>query len=50
MIAGGGEVGRKVAELLNDCGEVTFIIDSQPGAAVNLVGNVLDTQTLNKQI
>ena len=48
LIAGGGEVGRKVAELLTDCGEETFIIDSQPGAAVNLVGNVLDTQILKQ--
>jgi Trk K+ transport system NAD-binding subunit len=48
LIAGGGEVGRKVAELLNDCGEETFIIDSQPGASVNLVGNVLDTQILKQ--
>ena len=48
LIAGGGEVGRKVAELLNDCGEETFIIDSQPGAGVNLVGNVLDTQILKQ--
>ncbi|MGZ8486316.1 MAG: potassium channel family protein [Candidatus Binatia bacterium] len=48
LIAGGGEVGRKVAELLTDCGEETFIIDSQPGPGVNLVGNVLDTQILKQ--
>ena len=48
LIAGGGEVGRKVAELLNDAGEKTFIVDSQPGPAVNLVGNVLDTQILQQ--
>ena len=48
LIAGGGEVGRKVAELLTDAGEETFIIDSQPGPGVNLVGNVLDTQILKQ--
>ncbi len=48
LIAGGGEVGRKVAELLTDCGEETFIIDSQSGPGVNLVGNVLDTQILKQ--
>jgi Trk K+ transport system NAD-binding subunit len=48
LIAGGGEVGRKVAELLTDCGEETFIIDSQAGPGVNLVGNVLDTQILKQ--
>ena len=30
LIAGGGEVGRKVAELLADAGEETFIIDTSP--------------------
>ena len=48
LIAGGGEVGRKVAELLTDAGEETFIIDSRPGPGVNLVGNVLDTQILKQ--
>jgi Trk K+ transport system NAD-binding subunit len=48
LIAGGGEVGRKVAELLTDCGEETFIIDSQNGPGVNLVGNVIDTQILKQ--
>ncbi|MGH7818014.1 MAG: potassium channel family protein, partial [Candidatus Binatia bacterium] len=41
-------VGRKVAELLSDAGEETFMIDSQPGPGVNLVGNVLDTQILKQ--
>ena len=48
LIAGGGEVGRKVVQLLNDCGEKTFLIDSQPGPGVDLVGNVLDTQVLQQ--
>ncbi|HXF76071.1 MAG TPA: NAD-binding protein, partial [Methylomirabilota bacterium] len=48
LIAGGGEVGRKVAELLTDAGEETFIIDAQPLAGVHLVGNVMDTQILKQ--
>lgn len=48
LIAGGGEVGRKVAELLTDCGEQTFMIDIQPGPDVNVIGNVLDTQILKQ--
>lgn len=48
VIAGGGEVGRKVAQLLSDCGEKTLLIDSHAGPGVDLVGNVLDTQILEK--
>ena len=48
LIAGGGEVGRKVAQLLKDCGEQTFMIDTRPGPGVDLVGNVLDTQILQQ--
>jgi Trk K+ transport system NAD-binding subunit len=48
VIAGGGEVGRKVNELLLDAGEETFLIDAQPGSEVNLVGNVLDTKVLRE--
>ena len=48
LIAGGGEVGRKVAQLLTDCGEKTFIIDIEPAPGVDLVGNVLDTAVLKQ--
>jgi Trk K+ transport system NAD-binding subunit len=48
VIAGGGEVGHKVNELLLDAGEHTFLIDAHPGPEVNLVGNVLDTKVLNE--
>jgi Trk K+ transport system NAD-binding subunit len=48
VIAGGGEVGRKVNELLLDAGEQTFLIDAQAGTEVNLVGNVLDTKVLKE--
>ncbi len=48
LVAGGGEVGRKVVELLRDAGEETFLIDNHPGPGVNLVGNVVDTQILKQ--
>ncbi len=48
LVCGGGEVGRKVVELLTDAGEETFVIDSRPGPGVNLLGNVLDTQILKQ--
>ncbi len=48
LIAGGGEVGRKVAQLLNDCGEQTIMIDIRPGPGVDVVGNVLDMQVLQQ--
>ena len=37
-----------MAQLLTDCGEKTFMIDSHPGPGVDLVGNVLDTQILKQ--
>ena len=46
LIAGCGEVGRKVADLLADAGEKTFTIDNRPGPGVDLVGNVLDRKVL----
>ncbi|HZD41547.1 MAG TPA: NAD-binding protein [Terriglobales bacterium] len=48
IVAGAGEVGRKVAELLADAGEETFLINNQPGSGVNLVGNVLDTRVFKE--
>ncbi len=48
IIAGNGEVGRKVAELLHDAGEETCLIsrDDEPG--VDIVGNVLDPELLER--
>jgi len=48
LVCGGGEVGRKVVELLTDAGEETIVIDSHPVPGVNLIGNVLDTQLLKQ--
>ncbi len=46
VVGGGGEVGRKVAELLRAVGEEVKLIDRQPGAEVDLVGDVLDARML----
>jgi Trk K+ transport system NAD-binding subunit len=46
VIAGNGEVGRKVAELLQDAGEETRIVAQEPGVGVAVVGSVLDAAVL----
>jgi Trk K+ transport system NAD-binding subunit len=48
VVAGCGEVGRKVAELLLDAGETVFTIDRHAGPGVDLVGNVLDRRVLEQ--
>jgi Trk K+ transport system NAD-binding subunit len=48
LVAGGGEVGSKVVELLTDAGEETLLIDNQPRPGVDILGNVLDTQILKQ--
>ena len=48
LIAGSGEVGSKVAELLHDAGEQTFIISLDAGEGVDAVGNVLDSALLER--
>jgi Trk K+ transport system NAD-binding subunit len=48
LVCGGGEVGRKVVELLTDAGEETIVIDNHSVPGVNLIGNVLDTQLLKQ--
>jgi len=48
LIAGFGEVGRKVHELLTDAGEEVRVIERQPGPGVDVVGNVLDPSTLER--
>ena len=48
VIAGYGEVGRKVVELLGDVGESVFVIDREPHEGVDQVGDVLDPQLLEK--
>jgi Trk K+ transport system NAD-binding subunit len=46
VVGGGGEVGRKVAELLRVVGEEVRLIDRRPGPEVDQVGDVLDVKVL----
>ncbi len=46
VVGGGGEVGRKVAELLKAVGEEVRLIDLRPGPEVDIVGDVLDARVL----
>lgn len=48
LIAGFGEVGRKVHELLTDAGEEARVIERQPLPDVDVVGNVLDVEVLER--
>jgi len=48
VIGGGGEVGRKVAELLRAVGEEVRLIDRRDGAEVDQVGDVLDSRVLEE--
>lgn len=48
LIAGFGEVGRKVHELLTDAGEEVRVIERQPAAGVDYAGNVLDPAVLER--
>ena len=46
IVAGFGEVGRKVHQLLDDAGETTTVIDLAAGPGVDIVGNVLEPGVL----
>lgn len=48
VVGGGGEVGRKVAELLRAVGEEVRLVDRNPGPEVDLVGDVLDLKLLEQ--
>ena len=48
VIAGFGEVGKKVHQLLTDVGEPCVAIDRQDLPGVDLVGNVLDLDVLER--
>jgi Trk K+ transport system NAD-binding subunit len=48
LIAGFGEVGRKVHELLTDAGEEVRVVERQPAAGVDIIGNVLDSSVLGR--
>ncbi len=46
VLAGFGEVGRKVSELLGDAGERVEVIDREDGEGVDRVGDILDHRVL----
>lgn len=48
LVAGFGEVGRKVHELLCDAGEEVRVLEREPGADVDVVGDVLDPSVLER--
>ncbi len=48
VVGGGGEVGRKVAELLRAVGEEVRLIDRNDGPEVDQVGDVLDARVLEE--
>ena len=48
VIAGFGEVGKKVHQLLTDAGEEVIAIDRKALPGVDLVGNILDPEVLTE--
>ncbi|MEE8524746.1 MAG: NAD-binding protein [Thermoanaerobaculia bacterium] len=46
LLAGYGEVGRKVGQLLRDAGEEIRVIDLQASEGVDVVGDILDPRVL----
>ncbi len=48
LLAGYGEVGRKVAQLLRDAGEEVVIIDKRDGEGIDIVGDILDHRVLEQ--
>lgn len=46
IIAGCGEVGAKVRQLLADAGERVIVIDREPGEEVDIVGDILDAEVI----
>jgi voltage-gated potassium channel len=48
VIFGYGEVGSKIVELLHDAGEPTTVIDTEALPGVDVVGNALDQEVLER--
>jgi Trk K+ transport system NAD-binding subunit len=48
VVAGFGEVGRKVDEMLKDAGETTIAIDARSQPEVDVVGDFLEQSTLER--
>lgn len=48
LVAGFGEVGRKVHELLCDVGEVVHVVERNSGPNIDVAGDVLDSSVLQR--
>ena len=48
VVAGFGDVGSKLVEMLNDAGETVSVIDATEQPGVDTVGDVLDTEVLER--
>ncbi|MEA3411662.1 MAG: NAD-binding protein, partial [Pseudomonadota bacterium] len=48
VVAGYGKVGREVRQMLEDAGERTVVIDRMPGEGVDVVGNVLHRNMIER--
>ncbi len=48
LIAGNGEVGSKVAQLLRDVGEEVRVLDREGGVGVDVVGDVLEPNVFER--
>ncbi|MFP6589036.1 MAG: cation:proton antiporter [Candidatus Latescibacterota bacterium] len=46
VVAGSGDVGRKLVEILHGAGEETCVIDAVEGPGVDVVGDILDREVL----
>lgn len=48
VIAGCGEVGSRVRQLLTDAGEQVVVIDRQDGEGVDIVGDILESDVITR--
>jgi Kef-type K+ transport system membrane component KefB/Trk K+ transport system NAD-binding subunit len=48
VVAGYGDVGVKIVEMLTDAGETVTVIDEAPGPGVDVAGDLLDPQVLRQ--
>ncbi len=48
VVAGHGAVGAKVAQMLRDAGETAVVIDLESADGIDVVGNVLERETLER--
>ena len=48
VVAGFGDVGSKLVEMLKDADEEVCVIDTEAQSAVDVVGDILDTEVLER--